>query len=327
MSVSVINAAVVRRAVVLAILLFQATAWAQDLEMPWRNYLSVDTQLEAAVAAEQGWLEQQHKLYEEIRKLQGSQSWYNGWVVEIVLARKSARQVELADSLQQIRSKIADLKAQRDGAFQVLKEVYQRILFESESENRLSLSQKEQAITIGRRLVSQNDATFNLPDYSSILNSPYDNEAVKRLVLEDLQSVLQVKLVLIDSLLTEKETELVLLSRLNEFHRDLSYQMQSNLDLEPGSSGGATSPATFGGEEYYDDASMRAMFDDNEGVASELKGSDRSMATPLDQTRGVSGETDIQLNVDPIDEVINRLKNKRQQYQDLLRQIETELPH
>lgn len=296
--------------------------------MPWRNYLSVDTQLEAAVAAEQGWLEQQHELYEEIRKLQGSQSWYNDWIVKIILARKSARQVELADSLQQIRNKIAALKAQRDDAFQVLREVYQRILFKSESENRLSLSQKEQAITIGRRLMSQNDATFNLPDYSSILNSPYEDAAVKRLVLKDLQSVLQVKLVLIDSLLTEKETELALLSRLNEFHRDLSYQMQSNLDLEPGSSREATSPtsATFGGEEYYDDASWRVL-DDKEGIVSELKGSDRSMATPLDQTRGVSGETDIQLNVDPIDEVINRLKNKRQQYQDLLRQIDSELPH
>jgi len=327
MSVSVINAVVVRRAVVLALLLFQTTAWAQDLEMPWKNYLSVDSQLEAVVAAEQEWLEQQHKLNEEIRKLQESQSWYNGWIVEIVLARKSARQVELADSLRLIRDKIADLQVQRDDAFLALREVYQRILFESESEDRLSLSQKEQAITIGRRLMSQNDATFNLPDYSAILNNPYEDEAVKRLVLKDLQAVLQVKLVLIDSLLTEKETELVLLSRLNEFHRDLSYQMQSNLDLEPGDARGSPESGRLGGEEYYEDASWATILDDKEGRASELKGSDRSLATPLSQSPVVSGETDIQLNVDPIDEVIGRLKSKRQQYQDLLRQIEIELPH
>jgi len=326
MSVSVINAAVVRRAVVLALLLFQTTAWAQDLEMPWRNYLSIDAQLEAVVAAEQEWLEQQYKLNEEIRKLQESQSWYNGWIVEIVLARKSARQVELADSLRQIRNKIADLKAQRGDAFQVLMEVYQRILFESESEHQLSLSQKEQAITIGRRLMSQNDATFDLPDYSSILNSPYENEAVKRLVLEDLQSVLQAKLVLIDSLLIEKETELALLGRLNEFHRDLSYQMQSNIDLEPGDARGSPESGTLAGDDLEEFASGTWVTDED-ARAYKVEGSDRSLATPLSQSPVVSGETDIQLNVGPIDEVIGRLKRKRQQYKDLLRQIDTELPH
>lgn len=314
-------------AFVFTLLLIQSTLWAQDLETPWRDFLSVDARLVAANELERGWLEQQHKLSEEIRNLQQSQSWYNGWIIELLLARKSALQVGLADSLQQIRKNIAALEVQQNGAFLALRKVYQQNLLEAEPENRLSRSQKEQVLAIGRQLLNQGDVTLELPDYTSILDSPYDNEAVKRLVLKDLQSVLQAKLVLIDSLLTGKETELALLSRLNEFHRDLSYQMQSNLDLEPGSPQGATSPATFGGEEYYDDASWGVMFDDNEGRASELKGSDRSMATPLDQTRGVSGQTDIQLNVDPIDEVINRLKNKRQQYQDLLRQIGTELPH
>ena len=313
-------------AFVFTLLLIQSTLWAQDLETPWRDFLSVDARLVAANELERGWLEQQHKLSEEIRDLQQSQSWYNGWIVEIVLARKSARQVGLADSLQQIRKEIAALEVQQNEAFLALRKVYRQILFESESENRLSLSQKEQAITIGRRLMSQNDATFNLPDYSSILNSPYDNEAVKRLVLKDLQSVLQAKLVLIDSLLTEKETELALLSRLNEFHRDLSYQMQSNLDLEPGSPQGAT-----GTNELAVDAGDRADYGEFLGAEDaksfEAVGSGLNGTTPLEQIRGMSGETDIQLNVDPIDEMINRLKNKRQQYQDRLRQIETELRH
>ena len=174
--------------------------------------------------------------------------------------------------------------------------------------------------------MSQNDATFDLPDYSSILNSPYENDAVKRLVLEDLQSVLQAKLVLIDSLLTEKETELALLSRLNEFHRDLSYQMQSNLDLEPSSSTEATSSNMPAGD-TWDESIREESFFGGDAKAGLVDGNDRSPATPLSRSPVVSGETDIQLNVDPIDEVIGRLKNKRQQYQDLLRQIETELPH
>ncbi|MFB0515337.1 MAG: hypothetical protein ACETWG_01885 [Candidatus Neomarinimicrobiota bacterium] len=321
------NTAVLRRAVVPALLLFQTTAWAQDLETPWRNYLSVDARLEVAVATEQQWREQQHQLQEEIRKLQASQSWYNGWIVEIVLARNSARQVELADSLRQIHNRIADLKTRRDHAFLALREVYQRILLEAESEDRLSLSQKEQALTIGRRLLSQGGATFDLPDYSSILNSPYENEAVKRLVLADLQSVLQAKLVLIDSLLTEKETELALLARLNEFHRDLSYQLQSNLDLEPGSPQEPTSPREVFVYGWGEDDASTAIGNEKSERANEAGGSRTDLATPLSRSPAVSGETNIPLNGDPIGEVIKRLKTKRQQYQDLLRQIETELPH
>ncbi|GAI90359.1 unnamed protein product, partial [marine sediment metagenome] len=145
-----------------------------------------------------------------------------------------------------------------------------------------------------------------------------------RLVLEDLHSVLQAKLALIDSLLTEKETEQALLNRLNEFHRDLSYQMQSNLDI--GSSQGTTEAGapieitsddilvgTFGGEK-----SERAW------GAEETQ---PNLATPMTQSPVASGATNIQLNLDPVDGAINRLKHKRHQYQDLLRQIETELPH
>ncbi len=328
MRVSIKRSAVTKQAIVLALFLFQTTMWAQDLETPWRNYLSIDARLEAAVESEREWVERQHKLREEIRTLQESQSWYNGWIIELLIARKSSLQVELADSLQQIRKKIADSRAQRDAAFLAFKEVYQRILLESESENRLSSSQKVEAITIGRQLISQSRATFDLPDYASIMNSPYENEAIKHLVMEDLQAVLRAKLVLIDSLLTEKETELVLLSRLNEFHRDLSYQMKSNLDPATAGSKEALSSVMLGSDTYSEDFADGASSTNKRSMAAAGEvGSELGLTTPISQSPVVSGETNISLNMKPTDEVINRLKNKRQQYQDLLRQIETELPH
>ena len=317
--------AIMKPAFVFTLLLIQSTLWAQDLETPWRDFISVDARLVAANELERGWLGQQHKLSEEIRNLQQSQSWYNGWIIELLLARKSALQVELADSLQQIRKKIAASEVQRNEAFLALRKVYQQILFAAEPENSLSRSQQEQVLAIGRQLLSQGDVTLELPDYTSILDSPYENDAIKRLVLKDLQSVLLAKLVLIDSLLTAKVAELALLNRLNEFHRDLSYQMKSNLD-----------PATAGNT--YEMAAgfnepVRDSYGDDFISAEGSKGvnwSDESMpdlAPPTVQNPIVSRETSIQLSLNPIDETINRLRNKRQQYQDLLRQIDTELPH
>ncbi len=211
---------------------------------------------------------------------------------------------------------------QRNEAFLALRKVYQQILLEAEHEDRLSQSQKEQVLAIGRRLLSQSDAPLDLPDYASILTSPYEHESIKRLVLKDLQSVLQAKLVLIDSLLTEKETEAALLARLNEFHRDLSYQMKSSLDPKTGSGYlEATSPD--GSDRVTYSAVLGGESDGSTYLADK---SSRDLATSLDQSPVGTEETGIQLDINPIDEVINRLKHKRQQYQDLLRQIETELP-
>lgn len=318
--------AIMKTAFVFTLFLIQSTLWGQILEAPWRDFLSVDSRLTAANELEREWLEQQHELSEEIRKLQQNQSWYNGWIVELRIARKSTLQVELADSLQQIRKRIADLEAQQNEAFLALREVYQQILLESESEDRLSRSQKEQVLAIGRQLLSQSNVTLELPDYTSILNSPYENEAIKHLVLEDLQAVLQRKLVLIDSLLTEKEAELTLLDRLNEFHRDLSYQMKSDLDpATPSTAGIQETPSQDEPEPVFFEGVEAEGVSYMGGRSSKASVGDNPTAT-INQSPVVSGETNISLNVEPTNEVINQLKNKRRQYQDLLKQIETQLP-
>ncbi len=310
--------------IAILVVLIQVALQAQDLETCWANYLSLNTRLESIIGREQQWSMQQRELNDEILQLQESQSWYNGWIVEIMLARKSTRQLALADSLRLVRERITGLEAQRDEAFRELRQVYQQLLLASESEEQLSLAQKEQVLLIGNLMINHSSATLELPDYSSLLNSPYENESVKRLVLQDLQSVLQMKLLLIDSLLATKETELALLNRLNEFHRDLNYQLQSDLDPGFGSSGETlilASPTdngiddrtleTFGGEDGFD----YRIRDEN----------DPSLTAPADQSRWTPEVTDIQLDAAPVDEVIEQLIDKHQQYQNLLKQIEIEL--
>jgi len=318
------NPTAIRPAIAFLLVVVPGIVWAQDLEVQWGNYLAVEAQVDAAGELERSWVEQHENLRDEIHRLQAGQAWYNGWIIELLIARKSSHQVELADSLRQVRNTIADLTAQRAAAFSAFKKAYRQILFASEPQSKLTLSQKEQAFAIGRRLMNQGDATLDLPDYAPILDSPYEDEAVKRLVLEDLHSVLQAKLGLIDSLLTEKETEQALLNRLNEFHRDLSYQMQSNLDI--GSSRDATE-AGAPGEVTSGDIFVAFLGGEKSERAWGAEETQPDLATPITQSPAASGATNIQLSLDPVDDAINRLKHKRQQYQDLLQQIETEFPH
>lgn len=317
-------------AMVLLWLVMPGLAWTQDLEAQWRHYLAVEAGVEAASAAESRWIEQHEKLGVEVRELRASRAWYNGWIIELLIAGKSSLQVELADSLRQVQDTIAGLKGQRAEAFSALKQAYQQILLGAEPQNRLTAAEKEQAITIGRRMMNRSNAVFDLPDYTSIIDSPYEHEALKRIVLEDLKSVVQAKLVLIDSLLAEKETEVALLNRLNEFHRDLGYQLKSNLDLAAAGSRGAANPGEPGS---YDEAGVYyagaegltfGTVDKEAGFAEKSQGNQLS---PLDQNPILPGETELQLGSDPFDKVINRLQDKRRQYQLLLKRLQAELLH
>ncbi|UCD36796.1 MAG: hypothetical protein JSW54_08110 [Fidelibacterota bacterium] len=311
------------RIISITLLIIPGVSRAQNLDAHWQSYLTLDAQVQAASESEQSWIMQEQNLREDIQSLQAGRSWYNGWIIELILARKSSQMVELADSLQAVQIRMANLEERRNSAFSTLKEVYQQILLDSQSEARLSRAQKEQAITIGEQLITQSDASFDLPDYASILNSPYEDEDIKRLVLNDLRSVLRGKLVLIDSLLSEKETEEALLKRLNEFHRDLSYQRESDLDFEAG--------------DYQDVASAYAT---EKGVAAgtfttDFGAGDRAAliegesGPPVSMTQEplLSEDSDFRLQGRPVADVTGWLKGKRQQYQELLRQIETELPH
>ncbi|GAG23337.1 unnamed protein product, partial [marine sediment metagenome] len=78
------------------------------------------------------------------------------------------------------------------------------------------------------------------------------------------------------------------------------------------------------GNALGEDASLTS---ERDMKTSGAEGSEYNLTTTLSQSPVVSGEADMIMNLNPIDETINRLRNKRQQYQDLLRQIDTELPH
>ena len=302
-------------------LLLAKPGMAQDLENQWNNYLSVEAQVAAASALEGGWIEQRERISAEVKRLQARQSWYNGWIIELRIARNSARHAALADSLWQLQARLVTLEANRNKAFESLRDHYQRLLLVADTSTSFTPSQKAWAISMGRHFLGRSPPVSELPDYSFILGRSFENQALKRVVFEDLQWVIRGKLALIDSLLAQKKTEAALVARLEEFQRDIAFQRRSDLDL----SGDRSNETADGGIKAPVDATFGAKRDGLLGVADAQ--TDASDPRPISTDPLSMGATAGEINLYSLDQRRDELMEKRQQYQGYLQQIETELLH
>ena len=294
----------------------------QDLHTVWEDYVSVDAELSQVFEKEYFLQEQQDELQGEIRILQENQSWYNGWINKMRLARKSAAHLELSDSLHAVRRKLAVLSRRRDDVFRSLKRAYQQILLESGEGKELSVSDKEAAISLGQWIIIHGSYPLDFPDYSSILASNFEDEEIRQLLLIDLQSVLETKLILIDSLLTERRSERELVNRLNEFHRDLGLQMESDRDLGEIISEGTSPMQTF------DKSSNETIASFGEMYATTPRSDESNLDMSGFKTQITQEDrVDSRLEFTSIDDDISILKLKYHQYHELLRQIEKELAY
>ncbi|MEE8335846.1 MAG: hypothetical protein V3S48_05370 [Candidatus Neomarinimicrobiota bacterium] len=295
-------------------------SWAQNLETVWTDVINLDTRLKSARLLETEWKEMQETIGVEIQSLQKNQTWFNGWFNELALARRNTAQVRIADSLQKIQESIAELIIRREDTFRTFKKSYENLVLTGKNHKTLSELEKEQAITLGRWWVRQKGQSLKLPDYASILNSPYEDPQIRRLVTRDLRLVLQDKLVLIDSLIHEHETTAALLERLNEFHADLGLEMDANLELAAGGSqvsgnsdGLTASGSSDNGGKFSEEESYRV-------------GDIVNIETALNQELSSPGLEAVLLSKTPANSgSLNLLKNKRQEYLQLLELIETEL--
>jgi hypothetical protein len=298
---------------------------AQELNVAWDEYLDADARLKTAMSSEQTWREQQSQLQAEIRDLQKDRAWYNGWIIEYLLSRKSGQQLDLADSLLQVRGRIDNLQQRKGLAFQVLKQVYEEMLLSDDVQASLSVSQKEQAVTLGQWLLTRSESHPDLPDYSAILTEQYENEAIKDMVFHDLREVLRTKLASIDALLAEKKQEITLLNRLNEFHHDLSIQIESDRDLQGDTESGQ---AYYVGPEVIPDEDIdHAVFGEGEPKATRYTViEDQDYLGDVRRNISEGEDGGISLNPDPLYDELQRLSSISQQYQTLLQRLETELP-
>ncbi|MBC8346922.1 MAG: hypothetical protein ISR82_05535 [Candidatus Marinimicrobia bacterium] len=293
---------------------------AQDAEEAWTQVISIDNQLTSIRQLEKVTVKQQEKIQDEIQSIQKDKTWYNGWVSEMQLANKNRSLVFIADSLQHIQKTISDLTAMRKKAFISFKQVYEQFIHKDQKA--FSDSEKEQAIVLGKWLINQSNQPIDLPDYSHILLGPYEDQNVKRLVMEDLQIVLQAKLVLVGALILEQESGTVLADRLDEFHADLGLEMIADLESSPGGSQNAFAEYSADGA-FADKSDMGLLAGTQRNVMAERTA---NILVPAGQNQlaDLPKSTGDRLNKSSKGDLV-WLKQKQQTYQNLLQAIHAEL--
>lgn len=295
-------------------------AAAQDLQQIWRTYADSDENLAHAESNRERLQADRTVLQAEISALQENRNWYNGWISELLIARKTATVTALSDSLTVTSRRCRILDDQREAAFDELKKAYRQVLNTGD----LDARDKEQAIVLGDLILRHDDGTLELPDYTNLLTREFENQAVAELVFRDLQTLLTFKLGLIDSVLAQRQEERDLLERLNEFQRDLSLLQESNRDL-------GAPPAT---RSDYSTAEAVAGTD-NMATFGGLNEPDKTRGgleniTAVDQER--TGGTSVSASGDYFERrgsaaagEIDRLLAKRRQYRQILDRLESEI--
>ncbi|MCH7732550.1 MAG: hypothetical protein IIB44_08565 [Candidatus Marinimicrobia bacterium] len=309
---------------IITFLLVPIFIWPQDIQNVWTEYIQSESELSETLAKEQLILEQLEILQNEMTILRKNKSWFNGWINELILHRKSDRQVELNDSLKALQNKEQKLLMERDRKFLTLKTVYRKLL-ESGVSDTLSVEDRQRTFSIGRWIVGKGLTPVDLPDYSSILTNPYEDDQIRQLIFEDLLLVIGKKITLIDFIILEWRSEQELMNRLEEFHRDLGLALESDRDLGSGGSQEfATEEPGMGSFDYATDGSivtdMGNFFSERSSSEKRPLGSSllENQITPEIIRSSSIGSSTIENN-------INFLKYKRQHYQTLIVQIEKEL--
>lgn len=309
---------------IITFLLVPIFIWPQDIQNVWTEYIQSESELSETLVKEQLISEQLEILQNEMTILQKNKSWFNGWINELILDRKSNRQVELNDSLKALQNKEQKLLNDRDRRFFTLKTVYRQLL-ESGVSDTLSVEDRQRTFSIGRWIVGKGLTPIDLPDYSSIIMNPYEDDQIRQLIFEDLLLVIGKKITLIDSIMLEWRSEQELMNSLEEFHRDLGLALESDRDIGSGSNQQSPSDAITGGSLAGFDNDlivndMRSFFSEKSSSEKRPLGSSllENQITPEIMRSSSIGLSTIENN-------INFLKYKRQHYQTLIIRIEKEL--
>ncbi len=293
---------------------------AQDFGQALDHFIVIDNAVEKTTTRLNEFNERQSVLQTELDILKVNRTWYNGWINEMLLARKTTLYTSLADSTASLEDRLSRMLPERDQALRNLKEEYTTILHQGD----LTATDKERAISLGAWMVGQPKGKIDLPDYIALLEIEYEDEQIRQLVWRDLKVVVDAKLILIDSVLKERRQEQELMARLNEFHHDLSLLQESDRDLGSPTASRSVfedAEATFGG---WEDGVTNALDADVKSTRG-LAGITLSEQSDLNNNpEGTARTGTLPANSDT-DGEISRLITKRQLYQQILARIEADL--
>ncbi|MBD3275659.1 MAG: hypothetical protein GF372_10125 [Candidatus Marinimicrobia bacterium] len=298
----------------------------QDLDTLWNDFLELETNQNIAESRYESYLITQSDLLKKQQELQDNQTWLNGWINEIRLANVNKDLVAVADSIEMIEDRIETLQARKQDYLQRFKVAYQREL----DQNYANQLNSERIEILVNSVLSETLPESDLPDYDRLMHSLEQDEAIKKIVYNDLVVVLHRKMALIDSILVEKKRDLVLLRRLGQFHEDVILQIEANADVslteteltEPATSDELDYASTEGYVTYSEDGGSRLQNSETALASPEENESTEEELLPGNPSATIQAGTG---NINPIISDIQTLNVKREQYQVILQTLQKEL--
>ncbi len=301
---------------------------AQGLPEAWSNYFVANDDLERANSQELVWINELAAVRLQIQALKNQRLWYNGWIIDIGIAGKIADEFDLANDIDAIRANIVALEAAYKTNFNTLKSAYgERMAIDG---NKISLAEKDQTIQFAQLLQSNGRIRWDFPDYSAMVAEPYESAQLKELVLNDLYTVVKTRLAFIDSVMAEKIAERALIERLEEFQADLSYQLESNIEVtdeterEPAADDidfpAGLSPSRPGADNTFSEG--------NQSGQNEVNTESIDAAAPsaeIDLPKSIMADANSANPPSTIIGQISKLQGIRRQYEDTLKKIDSAL--
>jgi len=298
----------------------------QDLNTAWQDYMATNANLSNFESERAVYTQEQIDIKREVNQLQKNSAWYNAWVNKYLLANHSKRQLVILDSLRVLDARLDRLHAIQEGEIGRLKLAYEDLIEDYENEGIIPAQQdlREMQFSNFKHVTRPNPILF--PDYTEVLGIEWRNPEQRRLLLKDVQNLLQDKIVELDSIKIVRGEEAELALRLADFHEDLGLQMASDQDAQQRDASGESEKML--GWQYTDASTSPTA---NEYAVDDGR-------TGLDMAIGLSAEAMDLININvPREEVremsleqrsgrdLNYLKKKLGEYEDLLEQINQEL--
>ncbi len=308
-----------RRLRLLIFLLLVLSLSGQDLNSAWQAYMSTNASIAELEAEKTVYTREQIAIKNEVDQLQKSSTWYNAWINKYLLSNHSERQLVILDTLRAIDFELERLQKIEETEIGRLKLAYENVLQDYENEGVIPAEQGLRAMQAGRfRRVIRPNTVILFPDYSDLLDLQWRNPQQRKIILMDVQKLLQSKIIELDSIKTVREEEEELALRLADFHEDLGLQMEADQDAQQRDASGDAEKLL--GWNTADAASEFAA-DYGVGVGSKLSREAIDLINinvPHEEIRDMSLEQRFGKD-------LNYLKKKIIEYETLLEEINQEL--
>ena len=291
----------------------------QDLNSAWQAYMSTNASIAELEAEKTVYTREQIAIKNEVDQLQKSSTWYNAWINKYLLSNYSERQLVIFDALRAIDFKLERLQKIEETEIGRLKLAYENVLQDYENEGVIPAEQGLRAMQAGRfKRVIRPNTVILFPDYSDLLDLQWRNPQQRKIILTDVQKLIQSKIIELDSIKTVREEEEELALRLADFHEDLGLQMEADQDAQQrDASGDAEKLLGWNTAE----ATSEFAADYGVGVGSELSREAIDLINinvPHEEIRDMSLEQRFGKD-------LNYLKKKIIEYETLLEEINQEL--